>query len=191
VCVCVCVCVCVWLFLKDEWGDNLQSFAAHLTPSERARSEVYKRKWPFEVADLGQAPEVKPTKSRNGVLKTIVRNAGIMYSDTHKRWMTTQDVWTAMGFPIDETCVDALCGTTCQFTRGGRRAPGRTRRSQIVQCGNSMHVNFIGAISWLLLVKLPALGRIATSPHAVPPRPADSQFATVFNKVRLARRATI
>jgi hypothetical protein len=177
---------------QDKWGDELASFSAHLTPRERARAEIYFDKWPLEVADLGQMPTFKPTKSKRGILNTIVRNVGIMYSGMHKKWMTTQDLWSSMGFPIDQTSVDALCGATCQFTRGAPKPLVRTRRSQTCQCGNSMHVNFIGAISWLLLVKLPALGRSTSDDKpCLRDRPADSEFAAVFKRVRLVRRQTI
>ena len=89
--------------------------------------------------------------------------------------MTTQDMWSSMGFPICKRAIEAVHGATCQFSRTRRGPKTRTRRSQSNQVGNTMHVNFMSAIQMLLILKLQFLGERDEAPV---PEGADQSSST-------------
>ena len=161
----------------DPYKDKPGSCAACLTFTERARVKKYARRWPAEIWDLGQDPDERPMHSDSGRLHTTIRGCGIQFCMpkrcTGGRWLTAGDQWVSMGFPVLMSHVGACGGAICQFTRPSaytdllgislgptavlpRTCPSfRTRRSQTVQCGNSMHINFIGAALLLVAICFP------------------------------------
>eukprot|EP00959_Pyramimonas_sp_CCMP1952_P323859 6777750-Pyramimonas_sp.AAC.1 len=69
-----------------------------------------------------------------------------------RRWLTPSELWLAMGFPSTATVADAV-GATCQFTAHSRAPPKRSRASQLKQLGNCMHVQSLGSMMLLMLLK--------------------------------------
>jgi hypothetical protein len=142
----------------DPWGDDAESWEAAISDFERGRLETYRARFPREAVLLSQNPEERPIFSKRGVLPTLMYRGGITFID-HEIF-TCFDLWRAMGFPIAPDEIEA-CKSDCQFS-DGRPAPAlRSRTSQVSQCGNSMHVNFVGALNLLLVLQLPMLGNIA------------------------------
>ena len=59
-----------------------------------------------------------------------------------------------MGFPVTKKAV-AQTGTACQFSKSCKEVPkSRTRASQIRQIGNAMHVESIGSLLLVVILKL-------------------------------------
>ena len=75
------------------------------------------------------------------------------------RWMLGKELLTAMAFPISAQCQAACHGAYCQFS-DGRPAPAtRTVKSTRKQSGNTIHVNHIGAMTFVVCLKFPTLGQ--------------------------------
>eukprot|EP00959_Pyramimonas_sp_CCMP1952_P193583 4048144-Pyramimonas_sp.AAC.1 len=64
------------------------------------------------------------------------------------RWMTCTELWLSMGLPCTGEAQEAALAT-CHFDDADENyrtaPPSRTRHSQMVQCGNAMHVASIGS----------------------------------------------
>ena len=85
------------------------------------------------------------------VLNTIIKNVALLWSDSHSRWLTPNELLTAMGFPVVPSTVDTcLAGLPPTSHRGdshrvlcsfNRIRPERHRTVVPGQAGNSMSVN--------------------------------------------------
>jgi hypothetical protein len=181
----------------DPWGDDPESWEAVISDYERDRLDTYRKRFPREAVLLSQNPEEWPVFSKRGVLPTLMHRGGITFID-HEIF-TCFDLWRAMGFPIAPDEVEA-CKAECQFSDGRPVPACRSRTSQVAQCGNSMHVNFIGGMNLLLVLQLPMLGNIRDKvPSGVkrmstsPPRQSSSssssssstEWATLYNRARV------
>ncbi len=110
-----------------------------------------------------------------------------------------------MGFPVTEAARQAYKGVSCQFSRGCDFPvnPNRTRRSQVCQLGNSMHVTSMGSVvfatvwqqGWLLAAQLPehahnvffAATSIPRAPLAITTSDAESSSDKLVERARAFR----
>ena len=127
--------------------------------------------------------------SMEGKLNTIVAQAGLMFlpeldvwsigldgrtrvrelgecEALSRRWFTPSKQYTAMGSPITEAVIDSCCGVTCCMSRGALGAFRSSRRSVCHHCGNTMHLNSVGAAKVVLYLVLPCLGETGTQNRA-------------------------
>jgi hypothetical protein len=125
---------------------------------ERNRLERFHELRPGQAADLCQNPDMRCITTRHGHLMTITKNVGIVFSQRHSRWLCATELLTAMGFPVRAEDVRACADVQCMFSRGAEAAVTRTLCSMKNQCGNSMHVNVVGAYQTAILIALPQLG---------------------------------
>ena len=120
------------------------------------------------MADVKHDVDQHPVHSMEGKLNTIVAHAGLMFlpeldvwsigldgrtrvrelgecEASPRRWFSPSKLYTAMRFPITEAVIDSCCGVTCCMSRGAPGAFRSRRRSVCHQCGNTMHLNSVGA----------------------------------------------
>lgn len=153
--------------------DPAGSFLAALTIAERHRLEIYGLMKRGQACDVNQDPKARCITTRNGNMMTITKGIGLLFSKRHGRWFCPSELFTSMGFPCAVEHARAA-GAECPFTRGKAPPATRSLRSQKNQCGNSMHVNVIGAYQSALLFVLPSLGccacaRLYSGSQFVPP----------------------
>ena len=179
---------------------NDQSGWACLSESEVTRAEDARVNLTEEDAvDLGQNFEHRKLCTRRGQLHTLIKGAGLTYMYAAKRWLTASELWTAQGFPVTDDCVETS-GVQCQFSRCcADKAPStRTRRSQINQIGNTMHVNAMGSLMMMVLIQSPvkdwpkAIDTEQDHHHKVSKRSdpdSSTIFATCFKMVLKRRKS--
>ena len=170
---------------EDSWCDPPGSFLECLSLAERSRYNVYTSMFPGEVADVGQDPRSRPLHSSQGKLGTLVKGQGLMMlpvslkADSFPiRWFAIVELLTSMGFPITPSIVKACHGATCGFSEGHASPSSRSRASAAQQIGNTMHVNFIGGLTMLLIAKPPFLGNPIPNTGHFAEQPLDADVAT-------------
>ena len=147
---------------RHEENPELQrdnSAWACLTASEVERAQQARAHLTEDCAvDLGQNFEHRQLCTRRGKLHTLIKGGGVTWCFQRGMWMTASELWIAQGFPVSEAIVQAT-GVQCQFSScRSQSAPAvRTRSSQISQIGNTMHVNVMGSLMMLILLRLPSL----------------------------------
>lgn len=175
-----------------RFHDPEGSFLWCLTSKERSRQAFYSAKWPDDTADLNQNPDQRPLHSSNGKLNTLLHSMGLQWHHKSGRPLTPSELLTAMGLPISDEHVAACDGAMCQFSRSSPHpAPRRTIKSQVAACGNAMHINVMGAVTFVLILKLHNLGRRDTASLPMPSAPMPtSHIAAPAAPARAAEAPT-
>ena len=115
----------------------------------------------------------------DGTFFTMTKHCGICVLPRGERfgndprWVVPSELFAMMGFPTTLDAQSATGNATCVFATTGLE--GRTPHSQRSQVGNSMHVNMIGSVQTVLVLKFPGLGlaeRSASTSVRQPQRPA-------------------
>ena len=142
----------------QTYNDDGNPYAMALIPSERVRLEFYERTYPQHVFDLNQNDIKKLISPVDGHLHTIIRNCGLVWNPslTPPRWLTPQELATAMGFPVDDGSIK-ITGVSCWISRSMGAKNFRSHRSAMNQIGNSMHVNAIGSVIMATLYAYPGV----------------------------------
>lgn len=156
---------------KETPANNINNipFKDLLTPAEIKRAEAYNEMFATadpEVWDLGQNPRQRALRSKEGVLHTMIKGAGLTWSKIHGRWLCPIEVWTAMGFPT-APLLQCKSGVESHVSRGRAPPSTRSRNSSVNQAGNAMHVNVIGGASLAALLIFNDLGRRESSSSEV------------------------
>jgi hypothetical protein len=118
---------------QDRWDDEPDSWAAHLSITERERLQKYLVRFSKHAVLLSQNPDEFPVYSKFGVLPTLMHRGGIIYMEGEI--FTCKDLWRSMGFPIADDEV-AASHAACQFSDGragpAARTPGLRRLPSVV-----------------------------------------------------------
>ena len=112
----------------------------------------YRKRWPNRCYQLNQNPAKHAHKSRDdGELHTIIRNCHILFADgpNMNRALTPQEVLIAQGFPLNEEL--SKIATGCQPCCSFELQRERSRNEMMMQAGNSININMIGAAQLFLL----------------------------------------
>ena len=83
---------------------------------------------------------------------------GVLHSLKHDRPVLPVEMMLAHGYPVHDLSEAAAAGTSCMFSRRFPAPSGRTYASMAKQLGNGMHVNTVGAMSFVVALTLPELG---------------------------------
>ena len=138
-------------------------FLSALIPSELQRLHKYRLKRTAEAYDLGQNPDHRALRSKDGILHTLIRNLGTTWVDHHNRFMAVKELLTAMGYPCLPSTESAVGGAGCSFSSSVTAPQIRCRSTMAQQCGNAMHVNVMGSFEVAALLLLP-LGSYVAEP---------------------------
>eukprot|EP00969_Alexandrium_andersonii_P052511 2305921-Alexandrium_andersonii.AAC.1 len=116
-----------------QFSGDSESALRNLTISERSRLETYKTKFPScqcQVFDVGQNPESRPRRCieshvktitgqmvhRAGILPCLLKGSGIMFAVRKGRWLSMEELFSFMGFPIRAEDTAICAGAHCQFS---------------------------------------------------------------------------
>ena len=140
------------------------------------------------AARRGLRLEPRPSSQDDGneewCLHTLVRNDGLIMSLRRGRWLTATELLTSLGLPISLEAQAWAAGAQCQFSRGfGPKPSTRTCRTMAGQAGNAMHVNSIGAVHAIIILKLAGLGR-----QVVPDSAASSNVVLTSSRPCMLKR---
>ena len=173
--------------------DPHTSYLACLTLPERERYEVYMRRWPRSCCNVGQNLDVKPQRScDNGSLHTLTKAGGIimlprsMAADNNPRWLCPSELFTSLGFPVKADAQANAGNVMCCFSQGHPAPPQRSSNSLRSQAGNTIHVNVIGALVSVLLLKLPMLGE--KDRNRKEPQTSSPALSRFFSRSRGVKR---
>ena len=117
------------------------AFANSLNRMERAFLDDYEKMHPGLCYSLAQNPKVTATHSSRSTLHTLIKNAGIVWSDHHVRWLTPDEALLAQGLPVYPMLSYEVPMTSYSFA-----GSETSRTAKIGQAGNTMHSQCIGAV---------------------------------------------
>ncbi|CAE7405505.1 unnamed protein product, partial [Symbiodinium necroappetens] len=86
--------------LESEEGDESDTFKNSLSAMEKRFLHGYEALCRDRCYSLGQDPRDFANYSTWGCMRTLIKNAGIIYSDVHRRWVTPCEAFIMQGFPI-------------------------------------------------------------------------------------------
>ena len=160
-----------WVNFVDPPG----SYLAALSLPERLRLTEYSVTYGISdlVCDVMQNPGERAVVSTTSRLPTFYAGMGLMFSTRLRRWLMASEMWLVMGFPATASAAEDA-GTACAFTANFPSPPQRTRASQVRQIGNAMHVQSLGSIMLVAVLKLYPLltkSRTPAPAHALAPPP--------------------
>ena len=115
-----------------------------LNDGEKNALDIYTQKDDTQVFSLNQNPQFSETKSSWKTLHCITKNAGVMWSGFHQRWLTSKEAMLVMGMPVYTWLSGGY--EMCPFTEQGlnRRNNPFARSQMIGFAGNAMHCQCIG-----------------------------------------------
>jgi hypothetical protein len=127
-------------------------------------------------------------------LGTIIRNTGINFCVAQDMWLPPQTQYLAMGFPITLQ-QQVMTGSRCHCSRIAPEEDdypsSRTQKSLRTQCGNSMHINSIGAAMFMTFLLMPSLGRRAPVGGACPSSSSSSSASVAGSVAAPAAPASV
>ena len=141
---------------ESECGDESDMFRNSLTGMERRFLNGYEALRRDRCYSLGQDPREFANYSTWSCMRTLIKNAGIIYSDVHRRWVTPCEAFIMQGFPVypmlshgvamtsfslDEVQVDAS-----KSVRPCRVGSSASRTAKIGMAGNAMHIQCIASV---------------------------------------------
>ena len=182
-----------WAQSLFNWNDPGTSYLASLTIPERRRYDTYMQRWPQSCCNVGQDPDVMAQRScGDGTLQTLTKAGGIimlprsMAPDNNPRWMCPAELFTSLGFPVKVEAQAAAGNVSCCFSQGHPAPTQRSENSMRAQAGNSIHVNVMGAVVAVLVLKLPMLGEKEPSHHGGS-RASKSSSVALFRALARSR----
>ena len=96
--------------------------------------------------------------TRGPRMRTLAKGMGINWCLKQQRWLTPRECWATLGHLVSPELVDAMRGARSPFSVGHAAPRERSRRSQLSERGNAMHLNAIGGVILLIMLKLERLG---------------------------------
>ena len=161
----------------DVYRDTRECFLGHLTKEERRCYEMAQERWPLCAYNVSQNPSACCQRTlEDGTFFTMTKHCGICVLPRGERfgndprWVAPTELFAMMGVPTTLDAQSAAGNATCVFATTGLE--GRTPHSQRSQVGNSMHVNMIGSVQAVLVLKFPGLGLAEQATVRQPQRPA-------------------
>ena len=128
--------------------DDFDAFASCLASGERKFLDGFEAIVRNRCYSLTQNPLVTATYSAHDHLHTLIKNAGVIWSDFHKRWLTPNEALLVQGFPIFTSLSYGMAMTSFAEADGDitdKHNATVSRTSKIGMAGNAMHLECVGA----------------------------------------------
>ena len=151
--------------VHDDATPSKEEFLSALIPSELDRLNYFLKHHSTSdcVMSLGQDPSYTRAAGKPSTLHTIVKNARILWSHEHGRFLTARETLIGQGFPVTNCTLQslqphsALRGipnkpvSSYNRSRVAKGLPPRHRVDMSNQCGNSIFIPMVGSVLHFML----------------------------------------
>ena len=141
---------------------DVEDFEKCLTNMEQGFLNGYESICTGVACSLAQNPQITATHSSRSTLHTLLKNAGVIWSQHHARWLTPNEALIAQGFPVYPVLSHGIPMTSFALehmdgdgrgSSGSHNAEHVSRTSKIGMAGNAMHIECVASVLLFVITR--------------------------------------